>query len=51
MKAAFFALCAVLGFLWLITRLFPAFLWSVSILWVVLGLAAFGILVFRSVKG
>lgn len=51
MKAAFFALCAVLGLLWLVGRFLPMLLWSVSVLWVVLGLAVFGFLVYRSVKG
>ena len=51
MKAAFFALCAVLGLLWLLARFVPALLMSVSAFWVVVGFVVFGFVVYRSVKG
>ena len=51
MKVAFIVITSILGTCWLLFRLVPTLLWSVSILWVVLGLAVVGLMVARACKG
>lgn len=51
MKATIITILSVLGLLWALSRFLPMVLMSISVVWLVLGLLAFGIVVYRSCKG